>query len=76
MNVVAPGLALFLRHVAFTSRGDERFLAELAVARGDLIEQTGVGACVAQAPLLVIAQRVFIFGGPAAPRAHEQSHGK
>ena len=49
--------------------GHQGLLGELAVAVGDVAEQLGVTGGVAEAPLLVIEQRLFVLSRPAAPRA-------
>src|SRR5216683_3566983 len=56
-------------------RGDQGFLGQLAVAFGDRAEELGVGHGVAQAPFLVIEQRLLVLGAAIAPRADPDGSG-
>ena len=52
------------------------FLAELTELRSDLVQHARIFARISEAPLLMVAQGILVFGASTAPGADKQRHGK
>src|SRR5262249_2677486 len=65
-------LAPTLGEPSLFRRRDERLLTDLPIPSGDFFQQKCVEASIGEAPLLVVAQRLFVLRPSPAPGAQPQ----